>query len=135
MKKIVKIKREDVIEMFSNVDGWDMETLISYAEDNLKEFYSSWTNKELLEELNQRGDLEPGKYNPFDIEEDYDIIHIVSSVEKNEIENDFDVLEKIFIQQVKEDLNSGDHTAISEMLRLLVSDEKSFEIIKAYLPE
>lgn len=77
MSKVVKIQREKVIDLFSDVDGWDMETLISYVQDNLKDFYSGWTNEELLNELNERGDLEPGEYNPLDIEEDYDLIKIV----------------------------------------------------------
>lgn len=136
MSKIVKIQREKVIDLFSDVDGWDMETLISYAKDNLKDFYSGWTNEELLNELYQRADLEPGEYNPLDIEEDYDLIHIVPSIEKRGInEKQFEEIEAAFIRQIQSDLNEGDHTAISEMLRQLLSDETFSKVVLAYLPE
>lgn len=136
MSNVVKIQREKVIDLFSDVDGWDMETLISYVQDNLKDFYSGWTNEELLNELNQRGDLEPGKYNPLDIEEDYDLIHIAPSIEKKVIsQKKLEKIERDFIQQIRYDLSIGDHTAISEMLRLLLNDENSSKIVLAYLPE
>lgn len=136
MSNVVKIQREKVIDLFSDVDGWDMETLISYVQDNLKDFYSGWTNEELLNELNQRGDLEPGKYNPLDIEEDYDLIHIAPSIEKKVIsQKKLEKIERDFIQQIRYDLSTGDHTAISEMLRLLLNDENSSKIVLAYLPE
>ena len=56
-------------------------------------------------------------------------------MEKNISEQELELLEKAFIEQVREDLNVGDYTAISEMLNLLVLDEKALKIIKAYLPE
>lgn len=77
MKKIIEIKRRDIIENLSDVDGWDMETLINYAKGHQKEFWSGLTNEELLNELNNRGDLEANDYNPYGIDSDDDLVKII----------------------------------------------------------
>lgn len=50
-------------------------------------------------------------------------------------EQEFENIEVSFIRQIQSDLNEGDHTAISEMLRQLLSDETSSKVVLAYLPE
>lgn len=76
MKKVIKISRKEVINMFSDTEGMDIKTMAAILEDYLRASWETYTNKELLEELEHRGDLEPGKYNPLGIEEDYDVIFI-----------------------------------------------------------
>ena len=76
MKKVIKISRSQVIDMFSDTENMDVKTMAEILEHYLRASWEQYTNEELLEELEQRGDLEPGKYNPFDIEEDYDEIII-----------------------------------------------------------
>lgn len=76
MKKVIKISREQILNTFSDTDGFDLETLIEMVKTQLYDHFKEYTNEELLEELEQRGDLEPGEYNPFDIEEDFDEIII-----------------------------------------------------------
>ena len=76
MKKVIKISREQILNTFYDTDGFDLETLIEMVKKQLYDHFKEYTNEELLEELEQRGDLEPGEYNPFDIEEDFDEIII-----------------------------------------------------------
>lgn len=76
MKKVIKISRKQVIDIFSDTENMDIKTMASILEEYLKDSWEQYTNEELLAELYERGDLEPGKYNPFDIEADYDEIII-----------------------------------------------------------
>jgi hypothetical protein len=74
MKKIVKISRKQIIDMFSDTEHMDVKTMASILEDYLRNSWQQYTNDELLQELEDRGDLEPDEYNPFGIREDYDEI-------------------------------------------------------------
>lgn len=74
MKKVVKITRKQIIDMFSDTESMDIKTMAAILEDYLRNSWEQYTNEELLQELEHRGDLEPGEYNPFNIMEDYDEI-------------------------------------------------------------